>query len=230
MSRPEPQEVLTEQWALRRAEQLLEGLTGVMSAKIVTAPGGEIEEIHVLTRHDVAPKQMVRNVESALLAHLGIKVDHRKISIAQTKAPGPEAREAAPLAAVVVAGRKYLYQGFEIEKKIRDRILCRVRLKGEDGEIVGEAEGADVPRVRMETTARALLDALEKAEEHRVSLALDAARVVHAFERDVIVVGVYATRGRTRTFLTGASPLVESSEQAAILATLHATNRWITQP
>lgn len=230
MSHPEPQEASTERWALRRAEQLLEGLAGVISAKIVAAPGGEIEEIHVLTRHDVAPKQMVRNVESALLAHLGIKVDHRKISIAQTKVPAPEARESGPLAALVVAGRKYLYQGLEIEKQIRDRVLCRVRLKGEDGEIVGESAGADVPRVRVETAARALLDALEKAEEHRVTLALDAARIVHAFERDVVVVGVYGARGRARVFLTGASPVAESPEQAAILATLHATNRWITQP
>ena len=30
------------------------------------------------------PKQLVRNIESALLAQLGLKIDHRKISIAQT--------------------------------------------------------------------------------------------------------------------------------------------------
>ena len=233
MNRPEGREGATEDlWALRRAEQLLEGLSGVISTKIVAGPGGEIEEIHVLTRHDIAPKQTVRNVESALLAHLGIKVDHRKISVAQTKEAGATlAREAAaPVASVVVSGRRYLYDGFEIERQLRHRVVCRVRLKAEDKEITGEAEGADVPRVRVETAARSVLDALEGAEDARVSLALDGAKLVHVLDRDIVVVGVYGMAGRTRTFLAGACPVAESPEQAAILAALQATNRWINQP
>jgi hypothetical protein len=230
VGRPEAREGVTEDlWALRRAEQLLEGLTGVISAKIVAGPTGEIEEIHVLTRPDVAPKQTVRNVESALLAHLGIKVDHRKISVAQTKEGASAAHEPVP-AVTVLGGRKYLYEGFEIERQLRHRILCRVRLRSEGQEYVGTAEGADVPRVRIETAARALLDALETGEQRRVSLALDGAKMVHVFDRDIVVVGVYGISGRSRTFLAGACPVSESPEQAAILAALQATNRWITQP
>src|SRR3989442_14003125 len=33
---------------------------------------------------DMQPKQVVRNIESALMAQLGLKIDHRKISVAQT--------------------------------------------------------------------------------------------------------------------------------------------------
>lgn len=232
MSRPEAREGATEDlWALRRAEQLLEGLSGVISAKIVAGPGGQIEEIHVLTRHDIAPKQTVRNVESALLAHLGIKVDHRKISVAQTKDAGASFSHEAPApVATIVAGRRYLYNGFEVERQLRHRIVCRVRLRTEDREITGEADGADVPRVRVETAARAVLDCLETAEEGRMSLALDGAKLVHVLDRDIVVVGVYGMAGRTRTFLAGACPVSESPEQAAVLATLQATNRWINQP
>lgn len=231
MSRPEAREGVTEDlWALRRAEQLLEGLAGVISAKIVAGPGGEIEEIHVLTGHDIAPKQTVRNVESALLAHLGLKVDHRKISVAQTKEPGATLAREAPPVSTVVGGRRYLYNGFEIERQLRHRVLCRVRLKTDDREITGEAEGADVPRVRIETAARAVLVALEEAEDHRISLALDGAKTVHVLDRDIVVVGVYGMAGRTRMFLAGACLVSESAEQAAILAALQATNRWISQP
>ncbi len=231
MSLPKTREGRTEDlWALRRAEQLLEGLAGVISAKIVAGPGGEIEEIHVLTRQDLAPKQTVRNVESALLAHLGIKVDHRKISVAQTKEAGGVAGANALPVSAVVGGRKYLFDGFEIERQLRHRIVCRVRVKTDDQEFTGSAEGADVPRVRIETAARALLDGLEAAEEHKLSLALDGAKLVHVFDRDIVVVGVYGMAGRTRTFLAGACPVSESPEHAAILAALQATNRWITQP
>ena len=69
-------------WGVRRAENLLTSLEGILSARVVTTPLGEVSEIHILAHGGQNPKQVVRNVESALLAHLGVKVDHRKISVA----------------------------------------------------------------------------------------------------------------------------------------------------
>src|SRR5919199_1193046 len=68
----------------QRAEELLLTLPGVIAARVIPGPGGAITEVHLLTTMEVSPKQTVRNVESALLAHLGIRVDHRKISVATT--------------------------------------------------------------------------------------------------------------------------------------------------
>src|SRR3989441_2779139 len=39
---------------------------------------------HVLTQSDLDAKRVVRNIESALMAQLGMRIDHRKISVAQT--------------------------------------------------------------------------------------------------------------------------------------------------
>ncbi len=69
---------------IARAEELLGTLPGVVSVRIEASPGGEVDAIHVLTSVEVGPKQTVRNIESALLAHLGMRVDHRKISVATT--------------------------------------------------------------------------------------------------------------------------------------------------
>src|SRR5882757_2167021 len=71
-------------WGMKRLENLITGLTGVLSARVVATPLGEVSEVHVLTKSDMAPKQVVRNIESALMAQLGFKIDHRKISVAQT--------------------------------------------------------------------------------------------------------------------------------------------------
>lgn len=78
---------------IRRAEELLATLPGIIAARIVASDAGAVDEIHVLTTSEVMPKQTVRNVESALIAHLGMKVDHRKISVATSIEP-PRAREA----------------------------------------------------------------------------------------------------------------------------------------
>jgi hypothetical protein len=69
---------------VRRAENLLTSLEGILSARVVTTPLGEVSEVHVLAQAGLQPKQLVRNIESALLAQLGLRIDHRKISIAQT--------------------------------------------------------------------------------------------------------------------------------------------------
>src|SRR3954468_18961771 len=72
---------------IQRAEELLTTLPGVISARIVAGPGGEVDEIHLLTTNELSPKQTVRNVESALLAHLGMRVSHKKISVATSTDP-----------------------------------------------------------------------------------------------------------------------------------------------
>lgn len=69
---------------IERAEELIRSLTGVVSARIMADSDGELREIHVLTTAEVPAKQTVRNIESALMAHLGMRIDHRKISVAAT--------------------------------------------------------------------------------------------------------------------------------------------------
>ncbi len=73
---------------ISRAEELLSTLPGVISVRIVAGASGAVEEIHVLTSDEVAPKATVRNVESALMAHLGMRVSHKKISVATTRDTG----------------------------------------------------------------------------------------------------------------------------------------------
>src|SRR5687767_11860790 len=73
-----PHEAIPDPWGVRRAENLLTSLEGILSARVVTTPLGEVSEIHVLAQSGLQPKQLSRNIESALLAQLGLKIDHRK--------------------------------------------------------------------------------------------------------------------------------------------------------
>jgi len=62
----------------------------VISARIIAGDSGAIDQIHVLTTSELTPKQMVRNIESALIAHLAMRIDHRKISVATTSETKPK--------------------------------------------------------------------------------------------------------------------------------------------
>ena len=75
---------------IKRAEELILTLPGVISARIIAGDSGAIDQIHVLTTAELTPKQMVRNIESALIAHLAMRIDHRKISVATTSETKPK--------------------------------------------------------------------------------------------------------------------------------------------
>jgi hypothetical protein len=78
---------------IKRAEELILTLPGVISARIIAGDSGAIDQIHVLTTSELTPKQMVRNIESALIAHLSMRIDHRKISVATTSETKPKLLE-----------------------------------------------------------------------------------------------------------------------------------------
>src|SRR3970040_2451886 len=75
-------------------ERLLCSLAGVVSARVVANPLGRLEEIHILASPHLSAKQIVRNVQSALSAGLGIVADRRIISVAQIRRDALEPLEA----------------------------------------------------------------------------------------------------------------------------------------
>lgn len=213
-------------WGVKRAENLLTSLQGVLSARVVVSPIGEVEEVHILTHGGTAPKQVVRNVESALLAHLGLKVDHRKISVAQTAEVRP--LEALDQEAVreQALRRGVLFNRLDFHSVTGQRIGMHVTLQVGEEEIAGEAESVDNSRARLQAAARATVAALDKVLS-RGTLDVEGVQVVVVFDRRYVMAGVLVGEGRGSHLLTGTCELADSPEQAAVLAVLDATNRWL---
>lgn len=249
---------------IRRAEELLQTLPGVIAARIIANETGAVDEIHVLTTAEVTPKQTVRNIESALIAHLGMRVDHRKISVATSldqRKPAPTGKGlaaadtlvppvgapgavsepgVAPGTESVAAGasaggeavdrRGVLFEDVEVRRSRAKGISCRVTLVKGDQSYVGEAEGMENERSRVELAARAALRAIMEAEPRARPLDLSGARVVEAFDRAFVFVGVTAQLARETALLTGTCEVKDSPETASVLAVLDATNRWLAVP
>ena len=264
-----------------------------MSVRIVPSETGAIDEIHVLTTNEVVPKHMVRNIESALMAQLGLRINHRKVSIAQSldpvraadlpQPPGhsptptsvaaspampqvpppslgqgaipgvaspqyvsgqaqsvtPPAPNMAELASAsgraadtpVAGRRKLIFEDVEIRRSRTRGVLCKVTL-GKDGqEFIGEAEGQESERSRIDLAARATVTAILSAMKVDAGadrgLALEGAKRIEAFDREFVFVSVVARMSRETVVLTGSCELRESPETSAVLAVLDATNRWV---
>ena len=273
---------------IRRAEELIVTLPGVLSVRIVPSDTGAVEEIHVLTTDLVHPKNTVRNIESALMAQLGLRVNHRKISIATTldapravdlppvtgAAVGQDSIEASavaraaiattalpsadaarapvassslgghmaeslrstpevvPMADAPPAGRRVLiFEDVEVRRSRARGVLCRVTLSRDSRQFVGESEGQESERSRIDLAARSTLLAIVAATKAMPggerSLTLEGSKVVDAFDREFIFVSIAARVGREPVVLTGSCEVRESAETSAVLAVLDATNRWM---
>ena len=214
-------------WGVRRAENLLTSLEGVLSARVVTTPLGEVSEIHVLAQAGLSPKQLVRNIESALLAQLGLKVDHRKISVAQTAEVRPIEAVERDLVKERAMTRAALFEAMNVAPGRRPhRIALSVSLSFMGKTETGEEESADTPRSKVEAAARAAVTALDKLLLDN-SVALEGAKIIEAFDRQFAMVAVQGLGGRESLLLIGTAEIKESAERAAVFAVLDATNRWV---
>lgn len=220
---------------ISRAEELLATLPGVISVRIVAGTTGAVEEIHLLTTDEVAPKSTVRNVESALMAQLGMRVSHKKISVATTRDTArrpteetPRVLAAVPVAAPEVRGRRLYFDDIEVRRSRSTGVTCRVTLRKGDSSYVGEADGLESPRLRVELAAKAALNAIMQSEAETVGLlGLHGCMAISAFDHEFVFVGITARFERETVLLNGTAEVKESMETAAVLAVLDATNRWV---
>ena len=213
-------------WGVKRAENLITSLTGILSARVMVTPLGEVSEIHVLTSNEMQAKQVVRNIESALMAHLGMKIDHRKISVAQTADVRPIEQMQQEAVRTRAKKRVVVFQGLEVRPAERpQRVVVRVRLAFEGRSAEAEEQGTDTVRNRVEAAARAASQCLDELLPDN-SVALEGATIIEAFDRKFVLVAVHGLGGREAQLLTGTCEIRESTERAAVLAVLDATNRW----
>ena len=241
-------------WTVEEAEDLLRRLEGVISARMVVDPRGQVEEIHLVTTRDVPPKKTVRNVESALRAQFDLSVDHRKVSVAQThrkhaappeerSQPEPAPPRPSPPPAVnqgVIEspwgeparqprrGPRLVFVRHRQERARSKRLRMSVDLEWNDQTYEGSADALDLPKQRLEATAEATLAAVRsvlQAAGASITLDLDGVEVVQALDHQYALVSVHGFVEGRFSPLTGVVSVVEDPEQAVILATLRATER-----
>lgn len=222
----------------RAAEELLASLAGIVSAHVVPSPDGRFAEIHVLCTPDLHPKQVVRNVESALSAGLGIEIDRRVVSVAQIRSDlagnghsnGNDERDGSdPALADLLdigtpAGHRIEFVRYQARRDA-ERCTCDVTLRDDARDVSGSGSAADTSSGRAEAAALAVFEALGKVRPG-LRLALDGAVISSSRGRSFVIIAAHALLDRDIIPLAGAAALSRSPEEAAILAALQATNRW----
>lgn len=209
-------------------ETLICQLPTVLKCAVSVNDWGAIEEIHVLTTTERAPKQIVRDVESALLAQWNLRVDHKRISVAQIVAD----EDSNPPRQVT---HRLVVQEYHLESDSQDhRAVTRVVLASAEDpakQIEGHWEGRYMPSQYFQAMALAAVDAVNQWPALSTPMVLSECRTLTLANRQIVLVGLsFYDKRRRETLLIGAAEDVGDGPGAAVRAVLEAVHRKIDQP
>jgi hypothetical protein len=197
-------------------EAILCRLRGVIAVSVVAEPNGDLAEVHVLASSDRSPKQVVRDVESALMARLGYAVDHKKISVAQVE-DGSARYDHSRL--------KFSDVSISLNGS---RTEATVRLAKDGAVFSGSASGTGSPNGQMKLIATATLRAIEDSGLSAASFTLEDAMEAASGGRRVAVVVVNTTNDRGEDILVGSALIKQDVWRGVVNATLDAVNRRLS--
>jgi len=232
------------------AEKLILSLRDIVGASITLDPETqEITEVSILAEGNRPPKQIVRDVRSALRAEYQVDLDYRRISVAQKRGPGnlaspepdasepetePTVREPHGRPAVLSlpgsrvreepASGRLAFRGVTVAIE-EHHITVRVNLGLGERETQGEATGINSRFHAPRLVAEATLDAVGRFLEGPYRLALGDVQVVKLAADDVAVVSVRCFKDRMEMPLTGSAVVESDLQQGIVYATLDSLNR-----
>jgi hypothetical protein len=192
----------------------------IKAARIVAQPDGTISEIHVLALPTKAPKQLVRDIESCLMAQFGIPIDHKKISIALL------GREAIKLDDAPQRNTLARPRIVSINANVSGvQASASVVLEIAGVEYVGNASGPASQTGRSRLVAVATLDAMSQYSDAKVSFALEDVTIVQLGREKVAVSCIALVSSLGEQTFSGSALVRQSGNDSIVRATLDAINR-----
>ncbi len=206
---------MSREYSNTACEELIKGVPGVISSKIVKAETGVIDEVHVIINESRHPKQISKDVQSILATRLDELVDYRKISIAQTRVDFDlEAKEDYRI--------HFKSVNFYSDTK---GIHVEVKMLYGDEEYVGQSDGINTERNTDRLIGMSTIDCVEKIFDNNHSFLLEDIDIIKIAKTDVVVVGVNMIFNGREELLIGTALAKTDRKKSIVRATLDAINR-----
>lgn len=195
----------------------------IKAARVVVGMDGQIAEVHVLALPTKTPKQLVRDIESTLMARFGIPIDHRKISVAQL---GRESLADHPDQARPTAVRPRVVS---INASVSGmQAAASVTLEIAGAEYVGMSSGPASQTGRYRYVALATLDAVSQyITEGATTFALEDVALEQLGRERVAVACISLVTPFGEQSFSGSALVRQNESDSIVRATLDAINRRI---
>ncbi|MFC1595472.1 hypothetical protein ACFL3X_01000 [Gemmatimonadota bacterium] len=215
---------------MEKIENDIRMLNGVVSANVVLSHDGlEIDEVHIVATSARAPKQIVRDVETLILGNHDIRVDHKKVSIAQI---GDIDLDSIAQTTVIIEGSGERPERIRFVSAISNTYGLRwevnVELERAGIPSTAAANGAGSRQNKARLVAQATAEALNNYLGDKQAVAIDEVQIVEGAVHKTAVVTLTHLTDRTEKALVGSSLMEDDMPRAVVHATLDAINRALT--
>ncbi|MDY0087901.1 MAG: hypothetical protein RBS78_05070 [Coriobacteriia bacterium] len=203
-------------------EAALGQVSEIKAVRVVASPEGTIQEIHVLALPTKAPKQLVRDIESTIMARFGIPVDHKKISIAQLGSDAVK-EQLVPEQGAIGIPRPRIHA---INVNVSGLVAAASVTLEIDGELyVGEATAPASQTARDRSIAQAALNAVDQFARGAQSFSIEDVAILRLGRQDVAVSCVTMVSSPGEESFAGSALVRQNEKDSIVRATLDAVNR-----
>ena len=217
-------------------------IRGVEAVEVRVSADGSIDSVEVRISETRSTTRVIRDIESALMSGLGLKIDHRAIHIMNGHKGNGQNRGYAAIEDLGV--KEEAAAEYPTDDSDRIRLLsvrCRpdgrgycevtVEIGQEEGPMKATAREADTRRGRMQSAARAALDAVARsAAGIGMAFGLDGLEEFEVGDEDGLLAVLTVLQGRERRRFHGAALEHADPEIAAARAVLDGLNRYWAAP
>jgi host factor-I protein len=211
---PMVREVLAEE-----IERFLGTVDGVASARLLTSPSGEIDQIYVTADDRTEGRIARRAVVAALMTQYGIPLESWRVQVAQLKRFTP-----AELPNLKMLRVEETISATEAQVKVQ----VVWERAGEQRTGTGQARGPAGAQHRMRTLAAAAVDAARAVVDppHR-RITVHQVSLTTCMDRPLVLVGITAGGPRGPEAFVGAAFQREGTSDAPVAAALDAVTKWL---
>lgn len=192
---------------------VIDKINGIISSKI-NIENDMLTEIHILANNARSPKQIVRDVESSIMASFGYRIDRKIVSVAQIQAEGNE------------INRRIKYSGISLNS-YNNTIECSVKLIHDEAEFSETTMGIKTISNRKKIVAETTIKAIEKIIGRPSLFEIQDVMVFSKNEINFVTVLVNIICNDTEETLVGSVIIGSDTNEAIAKATLDAVNRRI---
>ncbi len=193
----------------RELEKIIEKIDGIKAVKVV-GEGDSVKEIHVITNGGKNPKQIVRDIETAVFALTGFKLDRKVVSVAQLNGDEASKRRSR----IELVNLEIDESGFEVSVRVE------VSKDGEASE--GEATG---PRTSSRTPiviGEAVINALSNGN---MAISLDDVQTVNLNNKSYVLSHLTCFDGSREWEVVGVAPMGEDINKSISLSVIDALEK-----
>lgn len=201
----------------------------ITAARVVVAPDGHIAEVHILSSPHKHAKQIVRDVQSVLMASFGIDLDRRVVSVVQLDAVASSSLTGPDIDLEVLDDERINVDGVTAD---RTGLQCtaRVVLTRGDQRATGTAEGLVATSSVLRLVAQATIAALRQLEPAAVRSDVETASMIRLGDRAIAVTSIVIVVPPYEEVISGSAIVRPAGEFDAVArSVLDATNRRLPQ-